>query len=72
MDNRKRLQQARENSLRENREGLTFGQWLAAIPSHHEADRAALRKGWAAGEDPTEYEAHYQHERAQALRDAGR
>lgn len=54
-----------------NVEGLTFDEWLAAVPSWIESDQSKLCQAWLAGEDPTEHEAAYQNERAarlQALR----
>ncbi len=61
-----------------NREGLTWSEWFRATYCHtrvERMDRSELRKlhaAWKAGEDPSEWRAHFEHERAQALKDAGR
>lgn len=46
-----------------NVEGLTFSEWLSAVPSRPKNDREKLRQAWLVGEDPTEHEAAYQNAR---------
>lgn len=62
-----------------NSEGLTLDEWMRAACAYRlfdPDDYAKLKRAWRAGEDPTEWAAHYAHEAREtyetAMKDAGR
>lgn len=62
-----------------NPEGLTLGEWMQAVCAFRPFDPddyAKLKRAWRAGEDPTEWAAHYSNkareEHQTAMKDAGR